>query len=240
MTRPPEHCGQPHPQPRRPLQGSQAEPRLKGPYRKEGQEQNCPSPGAGGSPRPGDNPACPETGGRGDLTCPRDLNPKAREISPVRGNFHGPSITASARRRQAFRVRAAFRAGRRGGGAESGRGRSRGGVTRAPAPRAGHGIAGHALRCPRRPDRRNIRRYLESDFRCLRCKQGGPWASARTRYLEHCSRRELARNPLSVLLLEVPGLVQDALRGHVNAADHLVSGTFSIRTPDNRRSVRFS
>jgi len=29
------------------------------------------SPGAGGSPRPGDNPACPETKGRGVLTCPR-------------------------------------------------------------------------------------------------------------------------------------------------------------------------
>jgi hypothetical protein len=51
----------------------------------------------------------------------------------------------------------------------------------------------------------------------------------------HCSRRELARNPLSVPLLEVCGLVGNAQRGHVNAADHLVSGTLSTRTPDNRR-----
>jgi site-specific DNA recombinase len=34
------------------------------------------SPGAGGSPHPGDNPPCPETGSYGDLLCPRgDLNP---------------------------------------------------------------------------------------------------------------------------------------------------------------------
>jgi hypothetical protein len=37
---------------------------------------------------------------RGDL----NLNPEAREISPVWGNFHGPSITAGTRRRHAFRV----------------------------------------------------------------------------------------------------------------------------------------
>ena len=38
-------------------------------------------------------------------------------------------------------------------------------------------------------------------------------------------------------LLEVCGRVRNAPRGHVNAADHLVNGTFSTRTPDNRRSV---
>jgi hypothetical protein len=39
-------------------------PTLKGGFRKDRR-----SPGAGESPRPGDNPACPETGGRGVLTC---------------------------------------------------------------------------------------------------------------------------------------------------------------------------
>ena len=85
--------------------------------------------------------------------------------------------------------------------------------------------------------RAKIRRYLEPDFRCLRCKHGGSRASARTRYLEHCQRRELARNPLSLPLLGVCGCVRNAPRGHVNAADHLVSGTFSKRAPDNRRSA---
>jgi hypothetical protein len=42
------------------------------------------------------------------------------------------------------------------------------------------------------------RRYLEPDFRCLRCKRRRSRASARTSYLEHCQRRELARNPLSL------------------------------------------
>ena len=53
--------------------------------------------------------------------CPRgDLNPETREISPVWGNFHEPSITAGARGRQAFRVASCFpaagdvRAGRSG------------------------------------------------------------------------------------------------------------------------------
>ena len=85
--------------------------------------------------------------------------------------------------------------------------------------------------------RAKIRRYLEPDFRCLRCKHGGSRASARTRYLEQCQGRELARNPLSLPLLGVCGCVRNAPRGHVNAADHLFSGTFSKRTPDNRRSV---
>ena len=45
----------------------------------------------------------------------------------------------------------------------------------------------------------------EENARCLRCKQRGSWASARTRYLEHCPRRELVRNPLSLPLLELWG-----------------------------------
>ena len=36
--------------------------------------------------------------------------------------------------------------------------------------------------------RASNRRYLKPDFRCLRCKRGRPWASARTRYLKHCPR----------------------------------------------------
>jgi hypothetical protein len=41
--------------------------------------------------------------------CPRgDLNPEAREISPIRGNFHGSSLTVDARRRHAFPVPSAF------------------------------------------------------------------------------------------------------------------------------------
>ena len=86
--------------------------------------------------------------------------------------------------------------------------------------------------------RTRSRRYLEPDFRCLRCKHGGSRASARTRYLEQCQGRELARNPLSLPLLGVCGCVRNAPLGHVNAADHLVSGTFSKRAPNNRRSNR--
>lgn len=37
-----------------------------------------------------------------------DLNPAAREISPVWGNFHEPGITADARGRQAFHVASCF------------------------------------------------------------------------------------------------------------------------------------
>ena len=37
-----------------------------------------------------------------------DLNTHPREISPVWGNFHGPSVTAGACRRQAFRVASCF------------------------------------------------------------------------------------------------------------------------------------
>jgi hypothetical protein len=58
--------------------------------------------------------------------CPRgDLNPEAREISPIRGNFHGSSLTADARRRQAFRVPSRF-TGRAAGDVRGGplRGRS--------------------------------------------------------------------------------------------------------------------
>ena len=84
------------------------------------------------------------------FSCPRgDLNPNTREISPVRGNFHGPSITAGARGRQAFAFRAASRPGRR---AEVGRGRSRGrrsqglrsaGIPRLTAGRVRPWRAGH-------------------------------------------------------------------------------------------------
>jgi hypothetical protein len=54
-----------------------------------------------------------------------DLNPEAREISPIRGNFHGPSITADARRRQAFHIPSGF-PGRAAGDVRGGalRGRS--------------------------------------------------------------------------------------------------------------------
>ena len=68
--------------------------------------------------------------------CPRgDLNPETREISPIRGNFHGPSITAGARRRQEFRVPSASQ-------------------VRRPMSEQGHAGAarrspgGHALCCP--------------------------------------------------------------------------------------------
>jgi hypothetical protein len=51
---------------------------------------------------------------RGEMSCPRgDLNTKTREISPIRGNFHGLSITTGAHRRQAFHVRPASWVGRR-------------------------------------------------------------------------------------------------------------------------------
>ena len=115
-------------------------------HRKEpGKKRRLP-PGAGGSPRPGDDPACPETEEYGDLLCPRDhSNPGTREISPVWGNFHGLSITADVRRRQAFRVPSRSWVGRR---TISGAGRS--GRWTQPG--------GHALCCSQSPGRRKIRR----------------------------------------------------------------------------------
>ena len=47
------------------------------------------------------------------IYCVRDLNPRTREISPIRGNFHGSRITAGARGRQAFRVVSRFPGGGR-------------------------------------------------------------------------------------------------------------------------------
>jgi hypothetical protein len=110
--------------------------------------------------------------------CPRgDLNPESREISQNLGNFHRPSITAGARKRHAFRVPCASRAGRR---AEVRAGRSRGsgrpgfrvllpggsvpggpgtGYCRSQRAGAGRSPGGHTLRCPQSPGRRNIRRY---------------------------------------------------------------------------------
>jgi hypothetical protein len=49
-----------------------------------------------------------------------DLNPETREISPIRGNFHEPSITPDARRHQEFRVPCRFP----GEGAARGQGRA--------------------------------------------------------------------------------------------------------------------
>jgi len=49
------------------------------------------SPGAGGSLRPGDAPACRETGGMGNY-CVRGLNTHSREASPNWGNFYGVSL----------------------------------------------------------------------------------------------------------------------------------------------------
>jgi hypothetical protein len=72
-------------------------------------------------------------------------NPEAREISPIRGNFHGSSITATACGRQAFRVPSRF-LGRAAGDI-------RGGPLRGALGR------GHGLCCPQSPGRRNIRRY---------------------------------------------------------------------------------
>jgi len=56
--------------------------------------------------------------------CPRgDLNSETREISPIRGNFHEPSISANARRRHAVRVSSRFQS--RAAGRESQAGAAR-------------------------------------------------------------------------------------------------------------------
>ena len=58
--------------------------------------------------------AVAEPGKMRGFLCPRgDLNTQARDISPVRGNIHEPSITAGACGRQEFRVPCAARVGRR-------------------------------------------------------------------------------------------------------------------------------
>ena len=52
------------------------------------------------------------------------------------------------------------------------------------------------------------RRYLQPGFGCLRCKRGGSWASARTRYLQRCprcSRCNSRRCPLPGPLPGLPG-----------------------------------
>ena len=61
-----------------------------------GEQGNRRSPGAGGSPRPGDVQACPETGQYGELLCPRELNTETGEISPDRGN-HAIRVTQPGR-----------------------------------------------------------------------------------------------------------------------------------------------
>jgi hypothetical protein len=55
-----------------------------------------------------------------------------------------------------------------------------------------------------------------------------------THYLDSVFAAGLVRIPLLLPLLEICGRVGDASRGHVNAADHLFSGTFSTRTLDIR------
>jgi hypothetical protein len=50
--------------------------------------------------------------------------------------------------------------------------------------RAEHGVLADPIRA-----RAENRRYLESEYGCLRCKLRGVGTSARTRYLERCPRR---------------------------------------------------
>jgi hypothetical protein len=105
------------------------------------------SPCAGGSPRPGDNPACPETGGRGVLTCPR-LEPENAGNFPNSRKFPWLELSGRCPQVRHFAFRPASRAGRR---AMSGAGRSGGAWTQS---------GGHGLCCPQSPGRRNIRRYV--------------------------------------------------------------------------------
>ena len=81
-----------------------------------------------------------------------DLNPQAREISPIRGNFHGSSITAGARGYQAFRVESCFPDG--------------GDVRAGGSGALERSLGGHGPRCPQSPGRRNIRLIWLED-RCL-------------------------------------------------------------------------
>ena len=85
------------------------------------------------------------------------------------------------------------------------------------------------------------------DFRCLCCKRRSSRASARTRYLQRCLRgtgtdvtHVTCAYPLLAAALDVSRLIRTVRRRHVTAAEPLVTGTFSMGTPDNRRSVRFS
>jgi hypothetical protein len=84
-------------------------------------------------------------------------------------------------------------------------------------------------------------RYLQPDFRCLCCKRRRSRASARTRYLQGCLRRtgtDVTRvtcvYPLLAAALDVSRLIRTVRRGHVTAAEALVTGTFSMGTSDNR------
>jgi hypothetical protein len=84
------------------------------------------------------------------------------------------------------------------------------------------------------------------DFRCLCCKRRSSRPSARTRYLQWCLRRtgtDVTHVTCVYLLLaaalDVSRLIRTVRRRHVTTAEPLVTGTFSIGTPDNRRSGRF-
>ena len=91
------------------------------------------------------------------------MNPELREISPIRGNFHGPSIAAQCPRAPGISRPVPL--------PELGSGTRRPG--RAPARQAFRdsrrptpsGPGDHALRCPWSPDGRNNRRYGRTGVR---------------------------------------------------------------------------
>jgi len=57
--------------------------RLQSPDQEGRQNPERRSPGAGGSPRAGDDPACPETGGYREIMCPRPSAPKGQCVLTV-------------------------------------------------------------------------------------------------------------------------------------------------------------
>ncbi len=119
----------------------------------------------------------------------------------------------------------------------------RGGAGRRGPGRQGAGGCG----CPERPssysaitlsdeggqrERTRTRRYLKHIFGCLRCKRGGSWASARTRYLQRCPRCSRCNSRRCPLPGPLPGLPRRVPLRRPGLADQLPAGARRCRAPD--------
>ena len=103
-----------------------------------------------------------------------------------------------------------------------------------------HGRAGStslSVISPASGSRAPTRCYIQPEFGRLRCKHGRSWASATTRYLQWCLRRDQERIPLSWLFFDFLSWV-NAVKLHVPAADVLVTEGIPGRASDNNCSAR--